>query len=216
MAPLVHAAIARHILDACRSRPLLTGVVAATTKGALADVASQALLQRDREYEPTRTAAFALWNGLYCGLVVYALYTVMIPRMWPTKLSSGSWHPLARRHVALSVCFDNLFATPFLCLPTYYACLAFMEATWAELRRPTAILARALTVYRSEARETLSLSLGIWIPVHVLTFSLVPVDLRTHWVACCSFVALSFMSLLQASLERRRMSRETGERQQDA
>ena len=191
------------LVGACRQRPLLTGVLAAGTKGALADVSSQTLFQ-DGDYNAKRTMAFALWNIFYCGLGVYLMYSMLIPRVWPTKLPSGDWHPLVRRHVAFSVAFDNLFATPFICMPTYYACHSLVENPSLAVRQPGALLYDALRLYRSEAFETLALSLGVWIPCHTLTFAVVPVELRTHWVAACSFLSLSCMSLLQHHLERRR------------
>ena len=195
----------REVVEVCRKQPMLTGTLVATAKGVLADVSSQAIMQRDEPYNSRRTISFALWNGLYCGIGVFLLYSVLLPRIWPTRLATGAWHPLARRHIAFSVGFDNLFATPCLCLPTYYACNALVQSSRQEIAtRPAHILAGAMRTYLSEARETLRLSLGIWIPVHLLTFTVVPVELRTHWVATCSFLSLSFMSLLQASLEKRR------------
>ena len=58
--------------------------------------------------------------------------------------------------------------------------------------------------YAAEARETLQLSWSLWIPIHTVTFSLVPVPLRTHFSAAMSFVTLTAMSALQCSLESRR------------
>ena len=174
-------------ISACRRQPLATGVLAAGSKGALADVTSSVLLQ-DGEIRPARTAAFALWNASYCGLAVYGMYSVWLPR-----LGVG---------VATSVIFDNFLATPFLCLPSYYVWLGAVEAWTGEAREFSA--AKSLRRYADEAKETLSLSWALWIPIHCLTFSVVPVPLRTHFVAACSFCTLTCMSFLQASLERRR------------
>ncbi len=194
-------------LRLCREHALLTGVACAGTKGALADVVSQLTLQ-ENDYKPLRTAAFTLWNALYCGLAVYGLYSVLLPRIWPVTLKSGEWHPLARRHTLFAVAFDNLVSTPFLCLPSYYLCHRALEADWDERRQPLALVYNAMRTYASEAKETLTLSWCFWIPIHAATFSVVPVPLRTHWVAACSFVTLSFMSVLQNSLEARRPTRQ--------
>ena len=64
MAPAILPAI----VDICRRYPLRTGVLCAGAKGAAADALSQQL-QRG-EYKPERTVAFALWNAMYCGVVV--------------------------------------------------------------------------------------------------------------------------------------------------
>ena len=223
--------LVQHMLSACRRRPLLTGVGAAGMKGALADLTGQLLLQ-DGEYRPTRTLAFAMWNATYCGLGVYGLYSVLLPRYWPIVTMSGGKniplshrprrcsyfllrplivlsapHALASRHICYSVAFDNFIATPVLCLPTYYLCHTFIEASAADRQRPTQLASAAIRTYAAEAGETLRLSWCLWVPIHCATFSVIPVPLRTHWVAACSFVTLSFMSLLQNSLEKRRAPR---------
>ena len=173
----------------------------AGTKGALADLSSSFLLQ-DGDVRPARTAAFALWNATYCGLAVYGMYSVWLPRVLPLVTASGARHPRATAHTALSVGFDNFIATPFLCLPTYYLWLGAVEAWTGEGRAFSA--SASLRRYADEAYETLQLSLALWVPIHTLTFSVVPVPLRTHFVACCSVCTLACMSMLQASLERRR------------
>ena len=200
--------LGRIVLSAAYRQPLLTGVLAAGIKGALADITSQHALQ-GTEYKPSRTVAFALWNATYCGFGVYGLYSKLLPRMWPIHTPSGMRHPLAARHTFYSVSFDNFFATPFLCMPTYYACHCFVEGSWEERKRPIRLLSQAIYMCAAEARETLALSWSLWIPIHVATFTLIPVPLRTHWVAACSFVTLTCMSFLQSSLEERRASADT-------
>lgn len=193
------------VIRAFRQQPFITGVAFAGSKGALADLVSQSLLQ-DGDYKPSRTLAFGLWNALYCGAVVYALYSVLLPRVLPLVLASGARHPRAALHTVLSVGFDNFLATPFLCLPTYYFCHTAVEASWQERRRPLELASNSLQLYASEAYETLLLSWSLWIPIHFATFTVIPPPLRAHWSAACSFVTLTFMSLLQSTLERRRPS----------
>ena len=149
---MVGAAL-KHVLAACRARPLLTGVLAAGTKGALADVCSQCVFQASEDYKPKRTAAFALWNASYCGLMVYAMYSVWLPRILPIRTLSGGVHPHATRHTAISVAFDNFLATPLLCLPTYYFFDAILED--GSCKTPLASMRTALGRYASEAREML-------------------------------------------------------------
>ena len=193
------------LLHLCQQQPLATGIVCAGTKGALADVLSQ-LSKRDAEYNPTRTYAFAAWNALYCGLAVYGLYSVLLPRVWPTVLLSGARHPKASWHVAYSVAFDNAIATPLICLPTYYVAHTVVDSNWAERRRPLELASRAMRIYVEEARDVISLSWMLWVPIQTVTFSVVPVSLRTHFVAAASFATLTIMSRLQGKLEERRRS----------
>ena len=193
------------LLGFLERRPFATGVLCAGCKGALADLSGQAMMTH--AYNPKQTLAFALWNTFYCGFGVYILYSVLFPRYWPLVLSNGAKHPHALLRTAGMVAFDNLIATPFLCLPTYYLCAFGIEQGREGLRRPRALAQAALSRYRSEARETIGLSLALWIPIHSITFSTIPVPLRVHWTAAMSFLTLTCMSLLQQTLATRRGGR---------
>ena len=73
---------------------MLTGVFAAGTKGAMADCLGQFITTKfaadDEEgpYNLHRTAAFALWSAGYCGAMVYCLYSLVLPRIWPITVGS--------------------------------------------------------------------------------------------------------------------------------
>jgi len=193
------------VVRALLRRPLLTGVVCAGTKGAMADVTSQLVLQQRERLDTKQTVAFGLWNAVYCGGCVYLLYSVVLPRFWPVTLPGGGGrHPRFVRNVVSLVAFDNFVATPLLCLPTYYLALGALEARWQDLRRPLGLVSSAMRRYASEFRDVMGLSWSMWVPIHLATFSVVPVPLRTHFTAAMSFLTLTLMSALQSQLERRR------------
>ena len=196
-------AIAAAIIRTCQNNPLLTGVICAGTKGAAADALSQRWLQQG-EYKPERTVAFAGWNALYCGFVVYGLYSLLAPKYLPTQLVSGKYHPHAMRNTIFLCAFDNLIATPLLCLPLYYGVHALVEASRDERTRPLAVMSSGLQRYRDEAKSVVGLSLSFWVPIHLVTFSVVPSALRVHFTAACSFCTLGAMSWLQSGLEEAR------------
>ena len=150
--------------------------------------------------------AFAMWNTLYCGLAVYAMYSVFFPRVWPTVLASGARHPHAARRILGMVCFDNLVATPLLCLPTLYLCKQACDGGPPSVRC-AGFAAEAMRRYASEARETIGLSLALWVPIHCVTFSIIPVELRAHFTTSCSFVTITCMSVLQSGLAARAAQR---------
>ena len=50
---------------------------------------SQCLLQPD-QYDPSRTLAFGVWSGGYCGGVLYLLYNRFFPRFFPVVSVSGA------------------------------------------------------------------------------------------------------------------------------
>ena len=176
--------------------PLRTGVLCAGGKGALADFTSQMCFQ-DGDYRLARTFAFGLWNAAYCGVAVHMMYSVLAPRWLPTTRG----HPKMLRNVLLLVGLDNFFATPLLCLPTYYTCHAALDATAEERRHPAQLVRTALSTYASEMDQTLKLSWSLWIPIHFVTFTAVPSSLRVHFSAVCSFGTLIVMSMLQGKLE---------------
>ena len=188
----------------CHAFPMRTGILSAGMKGALADLSSQAMLQQGEPFQPSRTAAFFLWNAAYCGGFVYWAYSVRAPRMLPVRLSCGLRHPQAARNTALLCGIDNFVATPLLCMPLYYLFKSAIDATADERQRPIALSQGALRQYANESREVLALSWGLWVPIHLVTFSVVPEPLRTHFTAACSFCTLTLMSLLQSRLEARR------------
>ena len=183
-----------------RRHTLATGVCTAAVKGAAAEATSQMIV--GHPFEADRTIAFGLWNGAYCGGFAFWLYNVQFPARWPLVLANGLAHPRARLHTALMVGADNFIFTPFFCLPSYYAFHSLVESAHRGL--DAGFVRRGLERYRDEFVPTVQLSLSLWIPIHTLTFSVVPTHLRVHWSACCSFLTLMCFSALQGKLERAR------------
>ena len=196
--------------------PFESGAVLAGAKGALADWVSQSVSAAPGDYDAKRTVSFGLWNALYCGGVCYYLYSKLFPQLVPLVLAAGA--PKAVTTLGM-VLFDNFLATPFVCLPTMYLCMALVESTAAaepssslastkvlnsRRRRCSVVLSTAAANFRGEWRSTLLLSWALWIPIHCVTFSVVPAPLRVHFTAACSFLTLMAMSRLVGVLERRR------------
>ena len=195
-------------LRCVQQRPLLTGIALAGGKGVCADINGQMIggALHAGDYNARQTVAFGLWNALYCGAGVYAMYSFAFPRYWPLTLMNGARHPAAMQRTVGMVLFDNLIATPCICLPTYYLCALALENAFDTLmHNPQAVASAAMRRYKDEARETIGLSLALWIPIHTVTFSIIPPKLRVHWTACCSFLTLTCMSLLQTTLDGRRV-----------
>ena len=139
-----------------------------------------------RRNRPARTAV-ALWNASYCGLAV-----------WACARSGCRDRRRRRRERHL-----RQFCRHALPLPAVVLRLA-RRRRGVDGRGARVLRRKIARRYADEAKETLALTWALWIPIHCLTFSVVPVPLRTHFVAACSFCTLTCMSFLQASLERRR------------
>ena len=69
---------------------------------------------------------------------------------------------------------------------------------------PGRVVRDALRTYGNEFWSCMSLTWSLWIPIHCVTFSIVPQHLRVHFSAVCSFFTLAAMSVLQGRLEKRR------------
>ena len=190
---------------------LATGAFLAGVKGCLADASSQMTLQRDSMYDPARTVAFGLWSGSYCGGFLYLLYTIVFPRVFPLTTVCGLAHPSARRHIVGMVAFDNFIASPVFFLPSYYVireALRTMEQgqAWRVVAQPGAVVRTAFETYRSEFWSCVTMTWGMWIPIHTITFGgWIPVHLRVHFTATMSFFTMCAMSVLQGKLEKQRV-----------
>ena len=187
---------------------LQTAIVCAGVKGAMADAASQKLLQADSPYDPHRTIAFGLWSGGYCGVVLHALYNRLFPRVFPLMLRPGVPHPHRHRHIACMVGFDNFVSSPWFFIPSYYIvreALRTMEyGVDAAARVPHRIVRVALETYRHEFWSCMGLTWSMWVPIHFVTFGMVPVHLRVHFTAVASFFTLMATSAQQGHLEKQR------------
>ena len=189
---------------AVMARPFISGALLAGTKGALADWVSQR--SSPRRYDGRRTISFFIWNTMYCGVFCYIMYSKAFPWLQPILLARGVPAFVAALSMVL---FDNFVATPFVCLPSMYLCIALVDSTSPLPSQKSAarrVLSKAVENYSNEWRSTLLLSWSLWIPIHCVTFSVVPAPLRVHFTACCSFLTLMAMSRLVGVLETRRNS----------
>jgi hypothetical protein len=162
-------------------------------------------------YDPARTVAFGLWSGSYCGGFLYLLYTIVFPRVFPLTTVCGLAHPSARRHIVGMVAFDNFIASPMFFLPSYYVireALRTMEQgqAWRVVTQPGAVVRTAFDTYRGEFWSCVTMTWGMWIPIHTITFGgWIPVHLRVHFTATMSFFTMCAMSVLQGKLEKQRV-----------
>lgn len=171
-----------------------------------------------------KTAAFVLWSGFYCGSVLKILYNDLFPRFFPVMqkaLVDGKTvmtrHPLYKRHVVCMVLVDNFVSTPFFFNPSYFAIKSVLEGkpsdTGAGVESPFSLasvsfcLERAYRRYREEWFAANRVTWGFWIPIHFVTFSVIPPYWRTPFVAWCSAFTLCAQSINQTWLEEERSSK---------
>lgn len=174
---------------------------------------SQKILTRRPNIDYNKALAFGLWSGFYCGGILKKLYTDLFPRAFPlVDVKTGLRHPLFRRHVLAMVIVDNFISTPFFFNPSYYGIKSVLEGLSSPeletVRNPAYVLRRAADRYKSEWLAVNKVTWGFWIPLHLLTFSVVPPHWRVPFTAWCSLFTLAGQSVNQTVLEEHRRLRE--------
>ena len=153
--------VALRLSNIARRHTRASAMLVAGCKGAGADAMSQCLLQPD-QYDPSRTLAFGVWSGGYCGGVLYLLYNRFFPRFFPVVSVSGA-------SMSTSLRIRNTM------------CMVSKAHGKADERS-----ARMLTLAPTLA-PTLALSPGRFRQLHLIALVLRPILLRhargTAWVA---------------------------------
>jgi len=187
-----------------KARPIATAVFVATTKGILADLLAQLVVEgrsmrqalgipsgSDKKGHPQdagdgkawdwrRTAAMATFSGMYCGLFFYWQFAVLFPRIWPITTKT-SW-----RSVLQQVAVDNFLFSTCLYMPVFYATRgAIVESKG---------LTESLANYAEDFPEVVGCLLKVWVPAGLVNFALMPVWFRTPYNSIVSFFYLAFLS----------------------
>jgi hypothetical protein len=135
------------------------------------------------------------------------LYTVLMTRHFPTYIQ-GVFLPA---NVLKATVVDNFLITPMLFFPCYYVFKDVLApaASGSPLRdgstSPTKrSVVAALQHYQEEGKEQLSGVWAVWIPAHLVMFSVVPIHLRVAYSNCIAFTYSFVLSFLTARLDKRR------------
>ena len=92
-------------------------------------------------------------------------------------------------------CADSFVATPLLGIPIYYACKPMIEdGVW----RPMAGLREYAAIFSDFYLKPAM----VWVPAHLLTFSVVPPAFRIAWVSTVHVVWNAFVSGLNEQARR--------------
>jgi hypothetical protein len=195
---------------ACRSRPLVLAVVVSSVKTSAADLLVQTTVE-DRvlllplaeplpEQQPAqrlavdwrRNAFFAAFGACYLGGVQYAIYTKLMPRLFSSASSSAIGGLRRARSVAGQVMFDQFLHVPLLFFPCFYVMKECMESECLPWVDGTA--QRGLTKYAGNAVVDIKDQLSVFGLGALVNFAVMPLWLRTPWVAAVSFVYTLILS----------------------
>jgi protein Mpv17 len=178
-------------LRAWAARPSLSRAVATSASlMALGDAASQAIARRRgaaaaagaSAWDRARTARFAAIGGALHGPFFYRglnwLGSLPLP---PAARGSVAKEALARAVVGQMTLFPTFLAA-------LYTTLGLLEGR---------TLGASLARLRAAFPETFAAGL-VWVPVNVVSFSVVPPGARLLWVNCCSLVWNAYLSWASA------------------
>jgi protein Mpv17 len=172
-------------LRAWAARPSLSRAAATSASlMALGDAASQAIARRrgGPAWDRARTARFAAIGGALHGPFFYKGLNWLGSLPLPTATrGSVAKEALARAVIGQATLFPTFLAA-------LYASLGLLEG------RP---LVASLQRLRAAFPQTFAAGF-VWIPVNVVSFSVVPPGARLLWVNCCSLVWNAYLSYVSA------------------
>ena len=195
-------------------------------KGAAADAIAQTQIEKNETFSVRRNTLFALWSASYCGCaqvrgadsVMFVLLACLLAaagcrRMPPTPAAHQIYLTICHlQHYIFNVAFsrafgtatntmvalqkaaaDSFVATPLLGIPIYYACKPTIEGVAGKGPMD------GLREYAGGFADFYWKPAMVWIPAHLLTFSVVAPAYRIVWTATVSIGWLSFVSMTSHS-----------------
>mmetsp|Transcript_96451 Transcript_96451/g.245117 ORF Transcript_96451/g.245117 Transcript_96451/m.245117 type:complete len:221 (-) Transcript_96451:303-965(-) len=167
-----------------RTLRLARDVTLAGTSGAAADRICQGVESAGSASDSRRTAAFAIFTGVYVGGVCSGLYG-LYPRIAARVLKARA---TPRLEGAVCSALDNFLHVPLMYIPTFYLSIGMMRGeSWENSTK----------MFRDSWGETVVTCWAFWIPAQFIIFSKVPAALRVPAVAAGDFawnMVLSFVA----------------------
>jgi hypothetical protein len=135
-----------------------------------------------------RNLGFLIYGGFYQGIVQYFFYNVCFPEWFGTTTDPYT--------VAMKVLTDAVLLAPHLNLPCSYSIKAAMHGSNYPIQD-------GVQNYLNDIvqKHLLFKFWALWIPVNILTFSVVPEHLRIPFVASVSFFWLIILSSVSCNDE---------------
>jgi len=170
-----------------KTSPWSFAVIIATTKAGTADYMAQKYIEGAETIDKRRLALFCMFGATYSGTLNHFLYVKVYPYFFGVRSFANT--------VRMNF-MDNFVNTPFVFFPTLYV---LKEAI---VSRGT--LSDAFTKYKAELYRGCRESWELWIPVHFITFGVIPVWMRTAFTTVFSFVFYTRVSMQQHKFDIKR------------
>ena len=163
--------------EASHRSPMALAMSVAGFKMSGADLCVQYGVEQCDKLDWHRTLAFAMFGVVQVGIVQHAIFTRVLPRMFPAAHKfHGQPLPLKLRDsVGLANCavmtlVHELTVTPFMIFPAFYMSKECIQGSGN--------ISHALSRARENAVEDNLQSLKIFLPLNMLNFTLTPTRLR--------------------------------------
>lgn len=164
--------------NASRAAPMTTAFLTCLIKGSASDGVAQLQVERKESMDWKRNCAFALFSAAHLGIGQHIIYNVWFTRWFGkgTDFLTGMKKVVA----------DSTWHVPLVYLPLYYPfkTVALGEGTASD----------GLRQYSRDALEVLTTYWSMWPAVHLISFTVMPQELRIAFVASASFVWLVYLS----------------------
>ncbi|CAE8636313.1 unnamed protein product [Polarella glacialis] len=143
-------------------------------------------------------------HPLYCGAFLFFIYGRAFPRLLPTLTAKGLPHPQQKANIVKMVLIDNFIMTPCFFMPSYYLIKSALEGGFESFRSPGVTAKHAWQRYSVEWFDACKVVWACWIPIHLVTFSIMPVHWRVPFTSAMSLFTMMLNSLQQSNLEGKR------------
>ena len=181
-----------------RRHPFSVSLTTATAKTAAADVITQIFLEDNLQLDLSRTTVFTCFGFWYLGGFQYWLYVRSFGRWFPAAKAFGEHATLAARlkdraglkDLGRQVAVGNFIHIPLIFLPSFYLTQEIVHHGF-DASGPV-----ALGRYRQNCWSDLRSAWAIWIPGHVVFFS-VPMWMRLPVNHLMSFAYVCVLSLMR-------------------
>ncbi|CAE8680013.1 unnamed protein product [Polarella glacialis] len=190
----------QRVSDLHERRPLLCSMFWGAAKGVSACVLSQVFLEQSGSINTEKVAAFCLWSTFPAGGGTYIAYGKLFPRFMPVITRAGLPHPQQKANIVKMVCLDNFVLAPAFWLPSLYAIQSAVDGGLEVFSSPGVVIDRAWQRYSGEWFEVCSLTWIMWVPLHTVTFSIIPTHFRVAFTSIMSLFTIMGISWQQSRL----------------
>jgi hypothetical protein len=174
---------------ASRRAPLATAFATCWFKGSASDVIAQTQLEKSERVDWRRNFAFGFFSAAYLGIGQHLVYNIAFTRIFGTSTDLIT----ALQKVAA----DSAVHVPMIYLPLYYAFKA------VALGEGEGTAMSGLEQYCDDFWPVMTTYVSMWPVVHLISFTVMPVELRIGFVACVSFCWLIYLSHTSHGLDGR-------------